>query len=133
MLKIEKHHSLARADRVLQALKTMLKSKPINNQPRKVKVPVSLSLGVWSNCREQGYNLFVCGIDCYGFVWAECRGSDEVLVVNGDWKEFEIQTHQPSDKIWDTRKYFSSENEAAKYIHSTLRELVKEDAKKSEK
>jgi hypothetical protein len=114
-MRICSHHSLSHANKVLAIVKKLL--NPISGYKSE-----NLSLGVWSNCREQGYCISIypnnlAGRVYHKLVFAEARSSDQVLVVTGENTDFDMQTNQPSEEAYmKNRKYFSADIEAAEYI-----------------
>jgi len=100
MSKIPVHHSLRVARKVISEVEKII--------PRAIAKECYIES--WSNCREQG----LC-ISCFPIkssfsrkvCVAECRNSDEILVIHGTTYDFDHQTNQPSEAIWETnRKYF---------------------------
>ena len=84
----------------------------------------------WSNGREQGLSVqrFTRDWDkSKQLVIARQRNSDDILIVCGDMGQFDIQTNQPSDKLWNTngaRVYFryDQQDKAVRYIEKFLRD-----------
>ena len=78
----------------------------------------------WANGREQGYYISYycgCGDGGYGVCFAQQRNSDSIVVVWGPVDEFDLQTNQPSEHIWEERrKYFDEDDEAAVFIIDKL-------------
>jgi len=120
---MRKHSSLLHADKVLAKLK-----KQLGRDFGGDRVIISC----WSNGREQGYS-----ITTYPEVegkregvtvnFSEARSSDQVLVVAGLPREFDYQTHQPSEALWETegaRRYFSDDAEAADFIRWAILESM---------
>jgi hypothetical protein len=125
-MKLIKHHSLALADKVLGHLRKEAATIPGED----------IHIGAWSNCREQGYHLSSNRIFgslrslCVNI--AECRGSDQVIVQTGTSDDFDGQSHQGNDKVYDEQKYFDSPLAAAKFIvdffvNSPLRKGLSKD------
>lgn len=114
MSKIEVHHSLVVARKVVSALEKIIPSK----------IAKDCRIKSWSNCREQGLCLeqffTVNGtLDGRKVVFAENRNSDEIVVIHGDNYDFDIQTNQPNDEVWSkNHKFFKpgDYNGVAKYI-----------------
>jgi hypothetical protein len=144
--KITRDTSLAHADKILQELRKIW--------------PKSWEgwLECWSNSREQGYHLrasiWNATRDEYSeaaCVFGESRYTDSALVVVGRTRDFDLQTHQPSAKVWnsDNRAYFEDmsktqqkwtpklrgrgDKRAAKWVVKRLRERMAEDLEDSRK
>ena len=89
------------------------------------RIAKECSIESWSNCREQGLH-----VSRYGGVnlrravnVSEARSSDQIFVCYGDSREFNHQTHQESEAIWQhQKKYFDRDArfEAAKWIAGYL-------------
>lgn len=109
-MKIEKHNSLVHATKVLALVKEALKGLKGRNP----------TLEVWANGREQGYALRQYQIDVSRMVvFAESRGSEQIVVISGSVFQFDHSSNQPSDELWaskSARRHFSSDLEAAKHI-----------------
>jgi len=121
---IRRHYSLEHADRVLAMLDRSLSTKHRN-----------FTLSVWSNGREQGYHLRSGGgIEKHpeaAVVFAQQRGSDSIVVIVGEVKDFDITTHMPQENVWEKQKCFHSDVEAAAAITDHLlfypmKELMKD-------
>ena len=110
-MRITKHYSLAHADKVLALVKHLVKDKATTTG--------DLIQEAWANCREQGYALtaystnIVC---CPKLVFAQSRGSEQVVVVFGFIGEFDHQTNQPNELVWKSRKEFNDDCKAAEFI-----------------
>jgi hypothetical protein len=141
--KIEKSENLKHADRILAQVRKIWPKQWAGR------------LKCWSNGREQGYWLQATIIDDkrYGraaCVFSEGRSCDGALVVIGPPDEFDVQTNQPSDALWEdhknSRRYFydtpnitdmwspefrgRGDKKAAKWIVKRFREILAEDTKK---
>lgn len=91
-MRFEKHYSLLHSEKVLKLVRKNLKGSDVN-----------VTIRAWSNGREQGFNLSRNEPRPSGdLVFAQQRNSDAVLIVMGPSEEFDIQTHQPSEKLWET-------------------------------
>jgi len=101
---------------------------------------VLVSVGAWSNCREQGYHVSANG---RAAVIAERRNSDGIRVIVGDAHQFDGQSHMPTDSLWgtfgeerstDNTFDIGSEMEAAQTILRWLRgsKEVKKEAESDE-
>lgn len=117
MSKIEVHPSLVVARKVVRELEKIIPKNIANN----------CRIASWSNCREQG----LC-IECFSGLTdfskkvciAECRNSDSILVVHGTNYDFDMQTNQPSEEIYQkNRRYFDYQHfkDAAKHILTILK------------
>lgn len=88
----------------------------------------------WANCREQG--LSFTNYDGYDpkemrqAVVAECRNSDQIVVVAGPKSEFLFTSNMPSEKLWhmepngmDGRYFFGPDQTvvAAEFLFLTLK------------
>lgn len=114
-MKIPLHHSLKVAHEVV----------------RKIDLPKSVAKHVtiesWSNCREQGLCISVT-IGNYEnwkkIAVAEHRSSDSIIVASGPCSEFDNQTNQMSDKVWEQQRFFGygKQDEAAEYIKKEINE-----------
>lgn len=143
--KIEKSGNLAHADRILREVRKIW--------------PKAWEgwLKCWANGREQGYwiqaSLWLkTARGAAACVFSEGRSCDGALIVVGRPTEFNYQTNQPSEKLWDDptcRQYFydttglrdpdgshktwnkslrgRGDGLAAKWLVKRLRELIKED------
>ena len=108
MAKFEKHHSLEAAERVIKALKIMLRD-----------VKVTIEIEAWSNGREQGYCLRASSTNksmhAMWFNIAEQRNSDAYLVIPS--QEYpDLQTNMPSDAAWEQSRTFIKPTQAAAWI-----------------
>jgi hypothetical protein len=119
MSKIYVHPSLTVARKVVSALEKILPKNIAKN----------LILKSWSNGREQGLCLKYTKVDSISvlsskmIVFSEARSSDQILVMAGDASDFDFQTNQPNDEIWEKyRSYFKSGeySVAARYILNLL-------------
>lgn len=78
----------------------------------------------WSNGREQGFHISRLTWDNDSVcVWAvnvaQARSSDSIIVLYGNGNDFDGQTNQMSEEIWEKqKKYFlcNEEAKAAKFI-----------------
>jgi len=96
--------------------------KVARNVVRKIDLPKEIAkaccLCSWSNGREQGYSISQY-VKNKQLVIAECRNSDSIIVVYGNIDQFDMQTNQPNESIWQTnRKSFRYDKveDAAKFI-----------------
>lgn len=129
MSKIEVHHSLVVARNVVKALEKIL--------PKEIAKDCRITS--WSNGREQGlcitywfspiainHSKKVVFVDNHSkkVVFARCRISDSILVVYGTTSDFDHQTNQPSEEVYQkNRIYFNCGDYigAAKFIKSILK------------
>lgn len=97
-MNVEKCASLKVADRVLAAFRKLVAN--VEGE--------SLTVKSWSNGREQGYCISnSAGVDMKAWrmvVFAEARGSDDIIVIGGTWNDFDITTHQPNDATWEKER-----------------------------
>ncbi len=110
---IEKSESLVHSEKVLKLVRSLAKG-------------LDLSLGVWSNGREQGF--FLAKMEGSPDVWAalvfaQYRSSDSMMVVFGPYQKFDTTTHTPAEELWGGEskghmKFFPPDKdyEAAKFI-----------------
>lgn len=116
---MRKDKSLVRADRILALVRRILGRGFGGDR---------VAISCWSNGREQGYFIeafprFKNGEENReaGVCFAEDRSSDATVVICGPHREFDFQTHQPSDALWgDGWKCFVSDDEAARHIADFL-------------
>ena len=114
MKTIRYHDSIVVAKKVINELNKILPSE------QKSKSWISS----WSHGREQGfcvvyYNRIINKSACI----AECRSSDEILVIVDNSEQFDIQTNQPSESAYENhRAFFRCGNfkEAAKHIKAEM-------------
>lgn len=113
-MRIPVHYSLDVARKIVDKI----------NLPKKIAKDCTLSS--WSNGREQGLhiNRFMIGFSPT-VVIAQHRCSDDILVICGDRREFDIQTNHPSEELWDkngARVHFryNEIDKAVKYIEDFL-------------
>jgi len=117
MAKIEIHSSLLVAHKAVSALEKILPKS----------IAKDLVIKSWSNGREQGLCLERSGsvekIAIDKIVFSEARNSDEILIVYGSRSDFDFQTNQPNDEIWESRMYFNRNDysKAAEYIANLLK------------
>lgn len=107
---------IRQAQQVLSTLRTLLK----NVKSRK-GVPVApLTLGMYSNGREQGYTLTLWQANGRSVRWlfSENRNSDQTVVYFGTGM-FDL-----TDDEYRAAAFFKSPQEAAKAIASHIRELA---------
>jgi len=112
---MRKHHSLLHADRILAKVRKQLGRDFGGDR---------VTISCWSNGREQGYFIDTFPnpegkCEPMALCFAECRGSDQAMVVVGRTREFDHQTHQPSNDLWEkkgARRYFDEDDEAADFI-----------------
>ncbi len=112
---IEKSESLVHAEKVLRHIRPLAKG-----------LNFDISLGVWSNGREQGFFLARMEGDPASWpalVYAQYRTSDSTVVIFGRYQQFDISTHRPDDELWGGEskghmKFFPPDKdaEAAKFI-----------------
>jgi hypothetical protein len=109
-MKIQKHHSLQVANKVLKLITV----------PKKVADVCHVES--YSNCREQGYSIIGYPNSSKGIrvSFSECRNSDQIVVYTGSYLEFQIAGNIPSDKIWGGADYFHTPEEAARFIEKYL-------------
>lgn len=85
----------------------------------------------WANCREQGLCISanVGNLnDWKKFVIAQQRNSDDILIVEGNYKMFDMQTNQPNDEVWEKgRAHFKYDQitNAVKFIENQIMAMVK--------
>lgn len=119
-MKIPVHYSLKVARKVVNKI----------NLPKEIAKKCDVLS--WSNCREQGLFIrkFEMGKGGKGFgkgvAIAQQRNSEDILVVCGTSTDFDFQTHQPSDELWDrdgARVHFRYDevDKAARYIENFLK------------
>lgn len=115
MKKLTAHYSIVAMKKVLAEI-------------NKIGFPVKeVTYDHWSNGREQGYHI------CYNrdasydnwraVCFAQQRNSDDILVVFGPAREFDVSTNSPSEKVWENgRKHFmyDESDKAAKFIVNYL-------------
>lgn len=108
---IKKCESLQVADTVLSALAI------IHGEQRENYINVEC----WANCREQGYHITNLDTDKAVNV-GQCRRSDEIIVGFGKSGDFDNQTNQWSEEVYNTKKYFKYDEayNAAEFIHDWL-------------
>jgi hypothetical protein len=118
MSKIPVHHSLMVAHKVIKEVEKII--------PKEIAKECSLES--WSNCREQGICISYYPLKGFSFSHkvciAECRNSDEILVIHGTTDDFDNQTNQPTEETYQkNRKYFRYNDSigAAKYIVEVLK------------
>jgi len=109
---LEKHYSLVHADKVIDLIQERLDSD------------YRISIRAWSNGREQGYHLESFDGNKRACVFAQQRNSDQLLVVCGIHTEFDIQTNQPTDGVWEHRQVFAYDKEAANQIVAWLTDQI---------
>lgn len=89
---IVKHDSLKHADKVLTFVRSLARG-----------MTMKFDLEVWSNGRMQGYfmkrSVGEPG-EWPALVWSEYKTSDQTIVVYGTYLQFDVQTHQPQEKLW---------------------------------
>ena len=112
--------------------------KVARNVVSKIDLPKEIARGCWveswSNGREQGLYISRLTIPSnsgkkivsQGIVIAQQRSSDDILVVCGDAQYFDVQTHQPSDKLWEKEGarfhfHYKDVEKAAKHIEKFLK------------
>lgn len=113
-MKLEVHDSILRARVILTQIETLGKLTKYNQ--------VDVYLKHYSNGREQGFYLGDIAADI-GVVFAECRGSDEIVVVWGSATKFNSQGMMPANELWDQNcRYFLDANgvQVAKFILDKL-------------
>lgn len=89
-------------------------------------------LNAYRNGRENGYSISLwVGSYQTRITWAENRNSDQVVVYSGrilvvsSPNGFKTFGSELSEKEYEARKYFDTEEEAATYIVKKLKEYVK--------
>lgn len=105
-LKSRMKTSLRRATRVLEAVEL----GSLNPEEQE-----EITVEAYENCREQGYAAYVRlwsfagpgGMADVKVVWAECRGSDEMVAYVGKTNDFGTG-NVPSEEVYQTATYFSS-------------------------
>ena len=113
-MKIPVHYSLKVARKVVAKI----------NLPKEIAKECCVKS--WGNCREQGLHIVKYGVkDGKGVAIAQQRSSDEILVVCGSDRDFDTQTYQPSDELWDragarTHFHYDEIEKAAKHIEKYL-------------
>ena len=119
MSKIPVHYSLVVARKVVRRLEKILPEEIANN----------CTIESWSNGREQGLCVsFINGIvarDWKSILIAQQRCSDNILIIYGNGKDFDISTNGPSERIWNNPDnriefHYDEVKEAAKYILDIL-------------
>jgi len=84
----------------------------------------------WSNCREQGLcikvNIGNKIEDWKSICIAQQRNSDDILIIVGNGRHFDIQTNQPNDEIWKGRTHFRYDEitKAVKFIENSIMEMA---------
>lgn len=120
---MRKHYSLAHADRVLSLLRKELKGVKSANDDH-------VSIEAWANCREQGYCIKVYSKEWdnnIAICFAQYRSSDSTVVVSGPAREFNNQTNQPSERVWEkNNRHFKvdEDKKAAEYIAGEILKVV---------
>ncbi len=112
------HYSLKHANEILRLLR-----KELGRNGRGVTIEA------WANCREQGYCLKVWPVGmvvdrAIGICFAQERSGDRLTVITGPILEFNNQTNQPSEKLWENRRGFSDNGEAARYIAARVFQTI---------
>lgn len=114
---MRKHYSLIHADKILALVRKRLGRDFGGDR---------VIIECWSNGREQGYCIqtypdAVGKAEAGTIVFAQARSSDGLTVTAGTSREFNYQTHQPSEDLWaNANKHFNDDREAAKYIADFL-------------
>jgi len=109
-MRLAKCNSMLHADVVLAYLAMIVEESERTDD---------ITIRAWANCREQGYHLSNGSFrDQKCALVAEVRNSDSVLVMYGNMKDFDFQTHAPSDAVYEARRTFSygSELLAAQFL-----------------
>lgn len=115
-LKSTMHTSLKRAERILGMVKLGGLSKAEREE---------VCVRAYANCREQGYAVTVNGLKTkLMLVFAECRGSDSIVVFVGEPNDFETAGNIPNENVYrNCAHYFSpapneraGEQAAARFI-----------------
>lgn len=119
-----KNDSIRVSERVFDILDQQL------NDIDKGEVCLGGYLSTFNNCREQGYYLTAYDSHDFGkgdtYVWvAECRGSDDIMVVMSRDDDYPTNKGMFSEAAYENAKYFNSdkEHEAAEYIVNQLRTI----------
>lgn len=122
-LKSRMKTSLQRAHRVLELVKLDGLTKDEREE---------IIVTTYENCREAGYAASVKGLVDIDIkvVWAECRGSDEVVVYVGKAKDFELYPYGnvPNEYVYEEhchrfsakRSLADGERQAAAFIQKML-------------
>jgi len=124
---MDKHYSL----KVAEAIYLMVEQELTNRCVVKSNVEDGIVVSAWSNCREQGYHLRVMGnIPDLCINFAQQRNSNNILVIVGTNSDFDSQTNQPSDELWEragATKYFQfyEREKAAIFIADLVEKAVK--------
>ena len=117
-MKILEHYSLKVARDVVNKI----------NLPAKIAEYVEMTC--WANSREQGLSIAVS----FGNIenWkrvnvAQYRSSDDIVVIFGGYCDFDLQTNQPNEDAYKSRKFFkyNEQKKAADYIKSLIVEAYK--------
>jgi len=102
------------ADRVLKEFKKIARSSDNT---------LDVTLGLYVNCREQGYAIN----DSYYVVkrkvaFAENRNSDDIVVYFGSSSDFESNTNIPSEEVYRNSRFFGvgQEAQAAQFVFDYL-------------
>jgi hypothetical protein len=123
-LKSTMHTSLKRAERILGMVKLGGLSKAEREE---------VCVRAYSNCREQGYAVTVNGLKTkLMLAFAECRGSDSIVVYVGEPKNFETAGNIPDENVYrNCAHYFSpvpteraGELAAARFIETAVRKAA---------
>jgi len=133
-MKIQYHNSLNVAHKVIKSLNKLVEStkfhrnstvNPQYNYYKPTFLAKEISLGSWSNGREQGLCLkLTIGPPSawISFNMAENRNSDDIVIIKDVCGSIDNQTNQPSEEAWKNRKYFGygKYDEAAEYIYQEI-------------
>ena len=113
------YYSLEHANKILALVRREL---------RGVRSAREVSIEAWANCREQGYCIKASPPDWdrrVAICFAQTRNSDSLVVIAGSARDFNNQTNQPSEKIWEAnRKFFDGDKKAAEYIAKEILKVV---------
>jgi len=115
------HYSLEHANKVLALVQKGVRGVKSANGDH-------VYVEAWANCREQGYCVKVNSPNWDADVavcFAQTRSGDSMVVIAGPVREFNNQTNQPSETIWEkNHRYFNDDAEAARYIAQEILRVV---------
>jgi hypothetical protein len=115
------HYSLEHANKVLALVQKEVRGvKSVNGDHVRIEA--------WANGREQGYCIKAIaeadGTDV-AICFAQARSSDSLVVIAGSDREFNGQTNQPSETVWEkNRRHFDDNKKAAEYIAQEILKTV---------
>lgn len=137
-MKFQIHPSLLVAQAVVAHLQTMLETPPFSyGIPEEEWDKVSLTLGSFQNCREQGYTVSAWGVPyddklylstCYYI--AEHRSSDSIIIY-----VYKDATNAADDRIYDQDYAFGhgQYHEAARFIINDITKRLEQKLAKEAK